>query len=450
MRVKLTDQFLQNVKAPDGLRLDVWDSLLPGFGLRVGARKKMFVAMVRVGRQKQRVVIGQYPDLKLGDARKKAGVVMQAAQDGEDPHRVAHAADLAPESRDSVRQVVERFIDQHAKKKNRDWKKTEGIFNLDVLPEWGNRSIKAIKRRDVIELLDKAAARTSDVSANRVLAHVRKLFNWCLEKMVVEDNPTIGIKPPGKEQSRRRILSAAEVVAFWHACDKLGHPFGTIFKLLLVTAQRRDEVGSMRWRDIDRERGIWTVPREIAKNGEPNEVPLTALALALIDASPISDRKGKDAPALTTNGNGLALDAADATDPVLDPGGYVFPAQNGSGKPASGYSKAKERVDTAMAAKFAEDDLPAADDWWLHDLRRTAASRMAELGVAPHVIERVLNHVTGTQAGVAGIYNRYGYLPEKRIALELWAGYIGKALKQQGTTLLQFSTPNSTNSTNVA
>jgi integrase len=151
----------------------------------------------------------------------------------------------------------------------------------------------------------------------------------------------------------------------------------------------------MRWADLDLGKGIWTIPRERSKNGIANEVPLSPLALAIIKALPKFE--GED---------------------------FVFAASNGSGNPASGYSKAKLRLDRLIAARRAAEELPAILEWWLHDLRRTAASGMARLGVAPHVIERVLNHISGSQSGVAGIYNRYGYLPEKRRALEAWGRYI--------------------------
>jgi integrase len=158
-------------------------------------------------------------------------------------------------------------------------------------------------------------------------------------------------------------------------------------------------VGWMRWRDLDESQTAWTVPREMSKNATANEVPLSPLAIKIIGALP--------------------------RDPQSE---YVFPAANGSGKPASGYSKAKRKLDDAIAKRRAKDDKPPMPSWWLHDLRRTAASSMARLGVAPHVIERVLNHISGSQAGVAGIYNRYGYQTEKRQALEAWAQHLAQVV----------------------
>jgi integrase len=161
-----------------------------------------------------------------------------------------------------------------------------------------------------------------------------------------------------------------------------------MFRLLIVTGQRLGEVAAMARQDIDDGKAVWTVPGSIAKNGVPNAVPLSSLAVQILGEVGI--------------GNGL-----------------VFPSRNGSGNSASGFSKAKVHLDKALAA--GGHQLPP---WRLHDLRRTAASGMAQLGVQPHVIERVLNHISGSQAGVAGVYNRFGYLPEKRQALDAWADHI--------------------------
>jgi integrase len=150
----------------------------------------------------------------------------------------------------------------------------------------------------------------------------------------------------------------------------------------------------MRWSDVDLVKATWTVPAEIAKNGVANEVPLSPAAVSILKALPsFADH------------------------------GYVFPSINGSGRPVSGFSKAKARLDKAIAAELAPTNgaMPA---WRLHDLRRSAASGMAQLSIAPHVIEKVLNHVSGSLAGVAGIYNRFGYGGEKRHALESWAARV--------------------------
>lgn len=379
--VKLTALSVANAKVPASGRTEYWDAALPGFGLRVthkGARS--WTVLYRFRGQLRRVTLGSYPALSLADARDKARDVLQSIEKGTDP-----ATEKAEERRretDLFEGVIAEFVERHAKPNNRGWQRQERDLRREFLPYWKNRPIGSIARRDIIELLDKIADRTSPQRANRYLALVKKLFSWCAERGVIEASPAANIKPPGKALSRDRVLSADEAALFWRCCGEAGWPFGHLFKLLLVTAQRLGEVAGAKWTDIDFERAIWTVPAAVAKNGVTNEVPLSPLAIGILRS------------AQTIGG-----------------GGYVFPALNGSGNPVSGFSKSKERLDRAMAIPH----------WRLHDLRRTAASGMAELAIPPHVIERVLNHVSGTLSGVHGVYNRFGYLPEKRHALELWA-----------------------------
>ena len=178
----------------------------------------------------------------------------------------------------------------------------------------------------------------------------------------------------------------AEIRAFWKGCDELGWPFGPLFRLLLLTAQRRDEVATMEWAEIDLEKRLWSLPREKAKNDQGHDVHLSAQAVDILTALP---RIGvKDGLIFTTNGRTAV----------------------------SGFSRAKERLDALMATAAGHDIEP----WILHDLRRTATTGMARLKFAPHVVDRVLNHTSGTIRGVASIYNRFDYLDERRAALEAW------------------------------
>ena len=394
--MKLTDLAVANVKPPASGRIEIWDAMLPGFGLRISEKgSKSWVVLYHVrGRAtgKRRLTLGRYPIISLAKARERARHVFEAASEGIDS---AEAQSPAREPAPSFEKVAEQFIRRYAKPKNRGWHRQEVDLAREFTPYWGKRPIDTITRRDVLDALDRISDRVSPLRANRQLALIRKLFNWCLERGLLETSPAANVKPPGREVSRDRVLSDGEIRSVWMCCDAVGHPFGAIFKLLLVTAQRREEVGRMRWADLDLGKGSWTIPRERSKNDVANEVPLPPLALAIINDLPRFE--------------GEAL---------------MFAAANGSGHPASGYSKAKLRLDRMIVARRASEGLPEMPEWWVHDLRRTAASGMARLGVAPHVIERVLNHISGSQAGVAGIYNRYGYLPEKRHALEAWAVHV--------------------------
>ena len=276
------------------------------------------------------------------------------------------------------------------------FKETARIFEQDVIPEWGKRPIGSILRRDVSALIDKKAASGAEVQANRILARLRTLFGWAVEKDRIPANPCDGLRPPTKEKSRDRVLTEDEIRAFWRAADTLDWPFGPLFKLLLLTAQRRDEVASMEWSEINLDTGLWSIPREKAKNDHGHDVQLSAEALAIIKALPR----------------------------VVGP--CVF-STNGK-TPVSGFSRAKERLDASMladlqgaAAERGDDPVETVlDPWILHDLRRTATTGMAGLRIPPHVVDRILNHTSGTIRGVARVYNRFEYVDERRTALEAW------------------------------
>jgi integrase len=238
------------------------------------------------------------------------------------------------------------------------------------------------------------------VQANRTLARLKTLFKWVLDEELVSADPTARVRKVVKETARDRILTDDEIRLFWAGCDRLGWPFGPMYKLLLLTAQRRDEVGGAEWAEIDVERRMWTIPREKAKNDRAHEVHLSTLAAEIIEGLPRTGNRF----VLTTNGE----------------------------RPVSGYSKSKERLDGHMldllraelAGAGKASDRPAIDDWILHDLRRTAATGMARLNIPPHVVDKILNHVSGTIRGVAAVYNRHAYLDERRAALEAWSRHV--------------------------
>ena len=202
----------------------------------------------------------------------------------------------------------------------------------------------------------------------------------------VETNPVDGTNKADEGQPRDRVLTDRELAAVWNASPD--GDYGSIVKLLMLTAQRRDEIGSLRWSEIDIEAKTITLPASRTKNGRQHVIPLSGQALAIIKATP--QRANRD----------LVFGSGD--------GGY------------SGWSKAKAQMDEKLGKGVA--------GWTLHDLRRTGATRMADSGVQPHIIEAVLNHVSGHKDGVAGIYNRSAYEPEKRAALDTLGSYIKTAM----------------------
>jgi integrase len=219
----------------------------------------------------------------------------------------------------------------------------------------------------------------------------------------------MGMKPPTKERARDRALTDDELRWFWRACETIDWPFGPLAKLLLLTAQRRDEVGGIEWSELSFDQKTWTLPRNKVKNNRAHEVHLSDAAFQILRSIP---RIG-NGPMFSTNG-----------------------------RPVSGFSQGKKRLDAAMfKAKRDElgDKAAPIPHWILHDLRRTAATGMARLNIPPHVVDKVLNHVSGTIRGVAAVYNRFEYLEERRAALEAWGRYVCNLVSPADVKVVQIS-----------
>lgn len=371
----MTSKVVEFLNAPGPKRMDVWDTVLQGFGMRVSptGRKAWFV-MVRPDGRPKRVTIGTYPAISLADAREQAGKII---------HDVQLGVFEKPAETPTLGETVPLFIQLYAKPKNRGWKETERL--LGDFQTLFNRPIDAIKRSDVVRVLDVMVASGRPYSANRALSNLKKLMNWSLDRGMLEVNPIAGLKPPVKERARDRVLADRELSALLAAANAEAYPFGYLFTLLILTGQRRGEVTGMRWSEIDFEGRVWTIPAARSKNGQAHDVPLSEPVIEILQSAPRF--LGSDY-VLTTTGD----------------------------TPISGFGRAKDRLDEAMGAT----------DWRTHDLRRTTASGMARLGIPPHVVEKVLNHRTGIISGVAAVYNRYGYDCEKRDALEQWAAFVGQ------------------------
>jgi integrase len=434
--IKLTQPAIERLKPPASGRVEYWDSQLPGFGLRISeSGRKTWVAMYRVGRKLVRETIGTSAVIaNVADARDRARQSMQKAQAGTHPiaerrMREQSASAETEKVPDRFREIADRYVERYAKKhtKPTTWKELRRQLEVDVFPKWGDRPIASIMRHDVAGLLAGIADRGSPVQANRTLARLKTLFKWALDEELVASDPTARVRKLVKETARARALSDDEIRIFWSACDKLGWPFGPMFKLLLLTAQRRDEVGGVEWPEIDiTNRRLWTIPREKAKNDRAHEVHLSELAVEIINELPRMSRERAD-------GEGSERSS------------YLF-TTNGE-RPVSGFSKAKDRLDMHMVhllrvkLREAGKDVNAEtiDDWILHDLRRTAATGMARLNIAPHVVDRILNHVSGTIRGVAAVYNRHAYLEERKAALEAWGRYVENIVRPAPANVVQLA-----------
>lgn len=416
---KLTDRRIKTVCVrPGGARLELWDTTIPGLGLRVapdsgqGEGTKTWFVRYRFAGAQRRLKLGTYPTLSLSKAHDAARGVFEGITAGIDPAGERTKA-AAPEPEVlTFAKLADRFIDRHAKRHTRSWETTKRHLDKHVAPHWGKRPAAEITRKDVNKLLNDLVDAGTPILANRVLAAVRKLFNWAVGEDELPTSPCIGVKPKAKEQDRERVLSDSELAGVWRAADAIGLPFGPFVKLLMLSLQRRDEVAGMRWDELDLQAKVWALPGKRAKNAKPHLVPLPALAVEILESVPKVELKpGEPSP-------------------------YVFTTTGAT--PISGYSRAKNTLDRLVlegrqkAAKERGEDpeqVKGLEDWRFHDLRRTGSTGLARLRVPKEIRERVLNHVEGRQQkGVAEIYDRYQYLDEKRDALDLWATQVRNIL----------------------
>ncbi len=413
--------------SPDGKRLEVPDGGLPGLYLVIqptGA--KAWALRYRFGGKPKKMTIGAFPVFGLADARDEARKALQDLERGIDPAETKQAAQRAAEAaarqaeddeRDKVKNIVGQFIARHAKAKTKRGDDVEAIFRRDVLPTWGERRIQTIGKRDVIDLLDGILDSGRPVLANRVRAHLNTFFGWAVGRDIISKNPVDGIKPPAEETPRDRVLTDAELVLFWRACDMIGPPFGPLYKFLALTGQRLREAAEMPMHELHGDE--WHLAKERSKNGEAHVVPLSPQALAALADAPriVGDRRGPQ---------------------------WIFSTTGDT--PVSGFTRAKSRLDKAMddlANEGRAMDGPervTIPPFTIHDLRRTTATGLANMGYPPHVVEAILNHKSGTRRGVAGIYNKSRYADECRAALDAWARRIEGLVSGKGAGVIDMTT----------
>jgi integrase len=414
---KLTDLFVERVKPPARGRVEYFDAAYPSLALRVTEKgAKSWCVFYRFRGRLRRFTIGAYPALKPAQARREAAAALDRVRQGVDPAEEKRSRrDQRPPEHETFGAMAQDYLELHHKRNSREstYSVTKRDFEKHAIPAWDKRPAASITRRDVIELIDRIVQRGAEVQANRTLARLRAFFNWALAKDRLAVSPATGIMLPTQEKERDRVLSDDEVRWLLPACDEVGWPFGPFAKLLLLTAQRRNEVARMERAELDLAGRVWIFPGERAKNARLHEVQLSQQAIDVLRSLPrIGERF-----VLTTDGD----------------------------RPVAGFSNAKRRLDAAMLkARRLSLELPieneayrkatgiAADKplpveiphWTFHDLRRTAATGMAGLNFPPHVVDKVLNHASGKIRGVARVYNRFEYREERRAALEAWGRYI--------------------------
>lgn len=389
--------------APEG---DHTDPATPGLQLRVrstaSSLTRTWCFRYKWRSEPVRIVLGHVPSMSLADARVEAINLRRALDDGIDPRRArpkrrptpaplpGSAAVSSRDAKHSVEFLVSEFTERYLRPTRKRPEYAEAILAKDVLPGWAGRDARSITPAEVIELLDGIVDRGSPVSANRTAALLGQLFKFGIHRRIVATTPVqLLYRPGGKEKPRERVLTDEELQTFLadpKACtrfDRLSH----VIMLLLLTGQRRGELALARWSDVDLKARTWTIPDENAKAGRGHVVPLTDWAVQEFEALKRAAKRSQ----------------------------WVLPA-NGGDHPVD--PKQLTRSVAKCAKRFAEHGVEA---FVLHDLRRTARTGLARVKVEPHIAERVLNHV---QPGVAGVYDRFAYLDEKRAALEKWAEYL--------------------------
>jgi integrase len=418
----LTDAAARALR-PKADRYDVPDGRVPGLVLSVlPSGLKQWTLRYRTQGKRRRLILGEfgdYPKLTLSKARETAEKHRPKIREGADPVADRAAAKAIPV--DTVAALAKDYVSKQVQVHHRRPDEEERILNVYVLPAWKDRSVRGLTRRDVRTLVEPIADR-APVMANRVLAVVRRMLNFGVRRDWIEANPASLIDKPGRENTRDRVLSDEELRALWALLQRFpathekqapgrkrarhdadGKPFcpispalAAVQKVRLLTAQRGGEVVAMRWQDLDLRTPAawWTIPGEIAKNGQPHRVPLTADVVKIIKAQ-FPDGEPK-------------------------PDSHVFAHIGESVKDRA--KKAGASLSRVLEFEFRG-----------HDLRRTAATRMAEAGVPRLHISAVLNHVEGGPTATR-VYDRYSYDAEKRAALETWAKDLSRILNAKPNT----------------
>lgn len=404
-------------KSKDGRVVEehLWDPKLSGFGVKVTpAGSKSYLVQYRIGGRgapTRRVTIGTHgAPWTPAEARDEAERVLALVKRGIDPQaqkkaKAREAVDLAFDK------YAKRFLDLYGErawstKTLADNKRYLTATTAAVVQSLGNKPLPEIRRADIAAVFDQVPAERPGHARN-LYSVLRRLFTWAVERGDIDRSPFEGLKGPATVAARDRVLDDAEMRLVWLATAKLGYPFGPLYRFLICTGQRREEVASLDWRELDRERREWALPASRSKNKQATVVPLNELAVAELDAIAGGDQWPSAGLVFTTTGKTAV----------------------------SGYSKAKRRLDEEMVAlarnEAGDDRAPRLiDGWRVHDLRRTFATGMQRLGIRFEVTEAILNHVSGSRSGVAGIYQRHDWRDEKRAALDAWAVHLRALLSR--------------------
>lgn len=355
MKTRLTDMAVKKLAHPAQGQVTYWDETTPGFGLRCSPKSKSFVVMF--GEKRRLKTLGRYPALSLQDARREARLFLSEASFGK--HQ---------DNGITYEHAVTRFLSDCEGRLRpltvREYRRHLGFFGFP-------KNLADVERSDVITKLEEL--RSTPTNQNYAFTSMKVFLNWCVRNQYLAHNPIAADKKPARLYSRERVLNDDELRRLFRHVRQTRSLFHDLVALLILTGQRKSEIGNLRWEEVDQ--GKLVLSGDRTKNHRAHTLPLSKTALHIIE-----------------------------TRESMSP--YVFPGRDGS-RFFNGFRRAKDKLDTELGI----------DHFTLHDLRRTFASNMARLGVPVQVTEKMLNHQSGSFGGVAGVYNRHGYMPEMEAAM---------------------------------
>jgi integrase len=405
--MKLTDAAIGELQCPPGKKDKTFtDEQLPGFTVRVtAAGARVFLLQYKLGTASKRVVLGTWgAELTAAQARKKAEALRGQVRDARDPvaeRKAARAAAVADEAAQkiakaadsyTVRVLIQQWTDHHLKERSASYQKRVPAELRRVLKEWLDAPAKGFTRANAVHALDATKISAGPIAANRTRAVARACWAWAVKRGALEVNPWEATPKPATEKARERVLTDIEIGDLWTAAASLGDPWCGMFRTMLLTGQRRGEVAGMLWEELDLDAGTWAMPGERTKNGRPHAVPLVPGVVAIIKAMPRREKAS------------LVFEGVRKTAPT-------------------GFGKLKVKLDEKMEAAATKREAKFVP-WTIHDMRRTVATGLQRLGVRLEVTEAILNHVSGSRAGIVGVYQRHGWDKEKKAALEAWAAHV--------------------------
>jgi integrase len=403
---------ISQARTVKGKQFELADSRVAGLRIRAGERAATWLLCTRLRNGKRtRIKLGAWPAMGLSDARVAARLKHNEVVEGSDPNE---------EKRETQREAVRvartqrklcDVLDDYQRVKlsqlRRGAPARRGIDGQrGLLRKFASKDIATIARTDIVDAVRKHAEK-APMAANRNKA----FFNWCIDQEIVESNPAATIKKPAKERTRDRFHSLGELMEIWDAMGELGYPFGPLYRLLIVVPMRREEVAAIPIAELDLEPGgnaddaVWTLPGSRTKRGNALRVPLSPLAISLINEALAAAERPKDSP-------------------------FVFSMTGDTS--VSGYAKAKRRLDRIIrerrekAANEVGREPVEMEHWTIHDLRTTFSTLACEvLGADISVVDRILNHVaTATTSKIMRVYNKSELFEPRKRVLRQWAELI--------------------------